>query len=95
MSAYVIVNVDVHDQDRYDEYRKLVPATLEKYGGKFLARGGAIELLEGDWSPTRLVVLEFDSIESARRWHDSVEYAGPMAIRKQSARTDMVVVEGV
>jgi uncharacterized protein (DUF1330 family) len=94
MPAYVIAAVDVHNQARYDEYRQLVPATIERYGGRFLARGGALDVLEGEW-PKRVVIIEFDSMQRAREWHDSAVYAGPIAIRNESARTNMIIVEGL
>ena len=95
MAAYIVVQVDIKDPERFAEYRTMVPATLEKYGGRFLVRGGAHETLEGDWSPKRLVVLEFDSVEKAKAWWDSEEYREPKALRQASADTQMVVVEGV
>ncbi|HTE85628.1 MAG TPA: DUF1330 domain-containing protein [Dehalococcoidia bacterium] len=95
MPAYVIANVDVRDPEQFEEYRRLVPGTLEKYGGTYIVRGGAVEVLEGNWNPSRLVVIEFDSLERARQWHDSQEYAGPMALRHQCADTDVLIVEGV
>ena len=95
MAAYIVVQVDIKDPERFAEYRTMVPATLEKYGGRFLVRGGAHETLEGDWSPKRLVVLEFDSVEKAKGWWDSEEYREPKALRQASADTQLVVVEGV
>ena len=95
MAAYIVVQVDIKDPERFAEYRTMVPATLEKYGGRFLVRGGALETLEGDWSPKRLVVLEFDSVEKAKGWWDSEEYREPKALRQASADTQLVVVEGV
>jgi uncharacterized protein (DUF1330 family) len=72
-----------------------VPATLAKYGGRFLVRGGAHRAVEGDWKPNRLVVLEFPSMEQAQRWYDSEEYREPKAMRLRAGRTDLVMVEGV
>lgn len=95
MAAYLIVNVDVTDPVRYQDYIKAVPPTLAAYGGRYLARGGRAERLEGTYEPKRLVVLEFDSAEHARAWWSSVEYAGPKAIRQASSRTDLLLVEGV
>ena len=68
MSAYIVVEVDVKDPDRYADYRAMVPASLEVYGGKFLVRGGAVEKLEGGWEPSRFVIIEFDSVAQAKRW---------------------------
>ncbi len=94
MAAYVIADVDVTDPKLYEDYRKLVPATVQKYGGRFLARGGAFEVKEGDWKPARLVVLEFPSLEQARKWYDSPEYAPALALRLKAARAKLVLVEG-
>ena len=95
MSAYVVVQVEVQDQATYDEYRKLVQATLDAYGGKFIVRGGNAQTLEGTWKPARLVILEFASVEQAKRWWGSAEYAPAKALRQKSAKTEMIVVEGV
>ena len=95
MAAYVIANVDVHDQALYNEYRRLVPATLAQYGGRFLVRGGAYEALEGEWRPKRIVVLEFDSVEQAKRWYNSDEYRGPKEMRQRATRSQLILVEGV
>jgi uncharacterized protein (DUF1330 family) len=95
MAAYVIANIDVHDPALYEEYRRLTPATLEQYGGKFLVRGGAHETLEGGWQPKRLVVIEFESVEAARRWYDSEEYRDLKARRKRATTSEVLRVEGV
>lgn len=95
MSAYIIVQVDVTDPDRYEGYKSMVPPTLEPYGGRFLVRGGAVENLEGSWSPARVVVIEFDSVEKAKAWWDSPEYADAKALRQATADTEMIVVQGV
>ena len=94
MAAYFIVDVDVQDPKSYEEYRKGVPATVAKHGGKFLVRGGAYTKLEGEWSPKRLVVLEFPSVEQARRWYDSADYRELKALRMKTANTQVVLVEG-
>ena len=95
MAAYVVVQVDVHDQSMYDEYRKLVPPTIEKYGGRIIVRGGKTETLEGTWSPQRLVILEFDSVDKAKQWWASPEYAEAKRLRQKAARTELLVAEGV
>jgi uncharacterized protein (DUF1330 family) len=95
MPAYLIANVDVQDAATYEEYRKQVPATIAKHGGRYLVRGGRVDRVEGSWNATRLVVLEFPSMEQARRWYDSEDYREPKAIRMKSAVTDAVFVEGV
>lgn len=95
MSAYVIVEVNVTDPDQFAEYRKLVPATIEKYGGRFVVRGGAVETKEGGWSPARVVVIEFPSMEKARSWYHSPEYAPALAMRLKCANAKLILVEGV
>ena len=95
MAAYVIVDLIVTDQPLMDEYRKRLPATLAAYGGKFLVRGGAHETIEGDWKPNRLVVVEFPSLEQAKRWYHSEEYREPLAMRLRAGRANLIVVEGV
>lgn len=95
MTAYVIVDIEVTDPAGYDDYKKLAPAAVALYGGKYLARGGSNEALEGAWQPNRLVILEFSSVEQAKAWLNSPEYAPARALRHQYAKTNMVVVEGV
>ena len=94
MAGYVVAEVEVTDPAIYEEYRKLVPATIAKYGGKFLVRGGAVETKEGGWQPKRLVVLEFASLEQAKKWYHSPEYAPALALRTKAARSKVVLVEG-
>ena len=94
MPAYLIVDIEVTDPANFEEYRKQVPATVQKYGGRFLVRGGAMEVLEGDWRPKRVVVLEFPSMEQAKRWYDSEEYRAPKALRLKTSRGRLVLVEG-
>ena len=95
MPAYVIVDVKVTDPDRYEDYRKATPATLEAYGGRFVVRGGEAETLEGEWVPNRIVVLEFESVEMAKKWWSSEEYREPKALRQATSTTNMILVEGV
>jgi uncharacterized protein (DUF1330 family) len=95
MPAYVINDMEVTDAARFEDYRKLSPATVAQYGGQFLARGGATEALEGGWLPQRLVILQFPSVAQARAWIDSPEYAPARALRQASARSRIVVTEGV
>ena len=94
MPAYFIVDLEVTDPAGFDEYRKLVPATVQQYGGRFVVRGGAVETLEGDWQPKRIVVLEFPSLEQARRWYNSEEYRDPKALRFKTAKARLILVEG-
>ena len=95
MAAYIIVQVDVKDPGRYDEYRKIVQPTLDVYGGRFLVRGGKVENLEGDWRPSRFVVIEFDSTEQAKSWWASEEYAPAKELRQAASHTEMILAEGV
>jgi uncharacterized protein (DUF1330 family) len=94
MAAYVVAEVEVTDPVTYEDYRKLVPATVAKYGGRFLVRGGAVEVKEGGWQPKRLVVLEFPSMDQARQWYGSQEYAPALALRLKAARSKVLLVEG-
>lgn len=95
MAAYVIVNVTVTDPTGFAEYSKGVPATVAKYGGRFLVRGGAHEVLEGEWRPSRLVVIEFPTREDLRRWYESEDYRPLLDLRKRTAKTDLLAVTGV
>jgi uncharacterized protein (DUF1330 family) len=95
MSAYIIVDIDVRDPQAYPEYAKRSPESIAVYGGRFLARGGRTEVLEGEWSPKRLVILEFESMERAKQWLVSPEYRPVKALRHKAAVSNMVVVEGV
>lgn len=95
MSAYVIAEVEVTDLETFEEYRKLVPPTIEAFGGRYVVRGGAIDSLEGDWRPKRLVVIEFDDAARAKAWHGSELYAPARALREASSNTRMIVVDGV
>ena len=94
MSAYIVVQVDVKDQEKYNQYKTMVPATIEAYGGKFLVRGGATETLEGDWKPERFVILEFESVERAKRWWSSEEYRLPKELRQSASVAQIIVAEG-
>ena len=95
MSAYVIVEIDVLDPAGYEEYKKLAGATVEKYGGKYIVRGGRTEVLEGSWRPKRIVVLQFESMQRAREWLNCEEYRDPRKMRHRTAETKMILVEGV
>jgi uncharacterized protein (DUF1330 family) len=95
MPAFVIVDIDVHDPDRYEEYKRLAETTVTAYGGRYVARGGRKEVLEGGWTPKRLVILEFESLERAKQWWNSPEYRPARELRQATAHSAMVVVEGV
>ena len=95
MAAYIIAEVDVTDTAGYEEYRKLVPPSLEQYGGRYVVRGGKAEALEGEWTPRRLVVIEFDSAEQATKAHGSEGYQAALKALNNGAERDMRIVEGV
>ena len=95
MSAYVVVDIEVRDQETYDRYKLLAPPSIAVYGGRYLTRGGETSVLEGDWVPRRFVIVEFPSIERARAWWASPEYAEAKRLRQASAHTRMVVTAGL
>jgi uncharacterized protein (DUF1330 family) len=95
MPAYVIANVTVKDPVRYEDYRRLVTPTVAKYGGRFIARGGKVEVLEGEWQPNRLVLLEFPSMDQARAWWSSPEYTEAKLIRQATSEGTLLILEGV
>ena len=95
MSAYVVADVEVTDPVGFEEYRLAVAATIEKYGGTYLARGGNVDVREGDWAPKRIVVLQFPDVATAKRWYESDDYAPLIALRQRSANTRVLIVEGV
>jgi len=94
MSAYVIVDITVTDPVRYESYKPQAAATVAAFGGRYLARGGAVQVLEGDWQPGRLVILEFPDAATARAWLESEAYREPRALRHATARSNMVLIEG-
>ena len=95
MAAYFIVDNDIRDAAGLEEYRNRIPATLTKYGGRFIVRGGKFEKLEGNWEPKRLVLLEFPSVEQAKQWYDSDEYRPLKAMRFKASDSNVILVEGV
>lgn len=94
MSALVIVDIEVTDPVLYEDYKRLASASIAAHGGRYLVRGGRSEVLDGTWTPRRLVVLEFDSMEKAKAWRESPEYAEAKKVREGCARSNMIVVEG-
>ncbi|HEY1883304.1 MAG TPA: DUF1330 domain-containing protein [Candidatus Cybelea sp.] len=94
MSAYVVVNVNTSDPQRYERYKEMAERTVAQFGGRYLARGGRLAVLEGSWEPTRIVVLEFDSYDRAMEWWHSAEYAPAKALRQQLSETDLLIVDG-
>lgn len=95
MAAYVVVDVESTDPDRAARYRELSGPSVERHGGRFLARGGALRVLEGDWEPARLVLIEFPSLAAAEGWYASDDYAEARAVRHGAGRWLMVAVEGL
>ena len=95
MAAYVIVEIEIVDPTGYEEYKKQAGATVHKYGGKYIVRGGTTEVLEGDWKPKRIVILQFESMKRAKEWLNCEEYREPRKSRHRTAKTNMIVVEGV
>ncbi len=95
MPAYFIAEIEVQDAAAFEQYRQQVPATIARYGGRYLARGGQTETLEGDWRPQRIVLLEFPSLEQAKKFYDSPEYGPQKALRLRSAKSKLLLVEGV
>ena len=95
MSAYVIAEIEIVNPDGYKEYTTTVPATIAKYGGKFLVRGGGAEVLEGDWPNRRRVIIEFPSLEAAKRWWNSPDYEKPKAMRRANSNGRLLLLEGV
>jgi uncharacterized protein (DUF1330 family) len=95
MAAYVIANIRVTDPEGYEDYKKLSGPSLQAYGGRFLVRGGETGILEGEWAPGRVVVLEFPDADRARAWWDSEEYDRARQIRHRTATADLILVQGV
>jgi uncharacterized protein (DUF1330 family) len=95
MPAYVIVETDIHDPEQYERYKAASPAAVAGGGGRFVVRGGELAVLEGEWQPKRLVVLEFEDLEAAKRFYESEEYQEVKKLRDGAANLNMVAVEGV
>lgn len=95
MPAYVIVDVEIHDPVKYEEYKKLTPGSIASFGGRFIVRGGQTNLLEGDWNPKRVVVVEFPDMEKAKAWYASPEYQAAKKIRQEASTGNLILVEGL
>jgi uncharacterized protein (DUF1330 family) len=95
MPAYIIVDVTIVEPVEYETYKKLTPASIAAYNGRFIVRGGQAETLEGDWEPGRVVVIEFPTAAIAKAWWSSDEYGAAKSIRQRTAETKMILVEGV
>jgi uncharacterized protein (DUF1330 family) len=94
MVAYLIADTNIHDHKTYDEYKRQVLPTIAKFGGRFLVRGGPHEILEGHWSPHRIVVIEFPDMAAIKAWYNSPEYAPLLTMRQPAASDHLVAVEG-
>lgn len=92
MSVYVLADIDVHDAERYEDYKALAGGSVEQYGGRYAVRGGQVEVLEGDWPTARFVVLEFPDADAARRWYHSPEYTAAKAVRQEAAEGRLILV---
>jgi uncharacterized protein (DUF1330 family) len=95
MPAYLVIEIEVSDPEIYAEYKSRVPATLDRFGGRYVVRGGPVVPLAGDWRPERIVILEFPSAEALRSWNDSPEYREIAPLRERSARTRAIALEGI
>ena len=95
MAAYLIADIEVFDSAGFAEYQQKVPATIAAYGGRYLVRGGATEVLEGTWSPRRCVVLEFPNLAQLKTWYASPEYRPLIAIRERTTKSNLVITEGI
>jgi uncharacterized protein (DUF1330 family) len=95
MSAYIFASVEITDSSAYEEYRRRVPAIIAAYGGRYLARGGAVERLEGNAPVNRLVIVEFPDMARLKAFYNSAEYQPLLAIRQRAARSNLLAIEGV
>jgi len=95
MKAYLVGDLHVENPERYSEYRAQVLATIEKYGGRFLVRGGEVKPLEGDWKPHRIVVIEFPDMAALEAWYESNEYAPLIKLRQSASKGSLLAVQGV
>lgn len=95
MPAYVIVDIQVRDPVRYEDYKKIAAPTIAEFGGRYIVRGGTVHALEGEWTLGRLVVLEFPDAARAREWWSSASYGPAKRLRHETATTKMILVEGL
>jgi uncharacterized protein (DUF1330 family) len=93
MTAYILADIDVTDPVRYEDYKILAAESVQQYGGRYVVRGGGVEVLEGTWPTNRFVILEFDDGDAARRWYASPEYTAAIAVRQESSNAKLVLVE--
>ncbi len=95
MACYLVADMRISDPELFAEFAEAVPATVEKHGGRYLIRGGKFEVAQGDWTPDRVVVVEFGSMDQAKAWYDSPEFEGPRQTLARSSNSNFVFVEGV
>ena len=95
MAGYAIIDTEITDKEAYSEFIERVPAVVKSYGGRFVVRGGAVEVVQGDWNPSRLVIIEFDSAEQALNWENSPEFAELRELRNGASNSNVIVIEGV
>ena len=95
MKGYVLVDIEILDQGKYDTYRQMAASSIKQYGGNYIVRGGSIDPLEGGWTPQRLAIVEFPSVERAKAWYNSPEYAPALALRLKAANARLILAEGV
>ena len=92
MTVYVLADIDVHDPERYEDYKVLAGHAVQQYGGRYAVRGGTVEVLEGEWPTGRFVVLEFPDAEAARRWYESPEYTAARTVRQEASDARFLLV---
>jgi uncharacterized protein (DUF1330 family) len=95
MPAYVILDIKVNDPETFARYKEMAPPAIAAYGGRYIARGGVTEVLEGDWRPNRIVILEFPGVDAARQWLESPEYREARSLREAATTTNCIVTEGL
>lgn len=95
MPAYLIADIEITDPEAFERYRAQVPQTIAAHGGRYLVRGGALDAVEGGWTPKRIVVVEFPTMERLRGWYDSPEYQPLLALRMGATVSKAVMVEGI
>jgi uncharacterized protein (DUF1330 family) len=95
MAAYVVVDVEITDLEKFKVYSGLSPGIIKQFGGKYVVRAGSTETVEGNWYPGRLVIVEFENMEQLRKWYNSTEYSGPKSLRHESANSNLIFVEGI
>ncbi len=95
MPAYAILDLDVFDKEKLQDYKNVAPEIIKKFGGKIIVRGGSLDVVEGDWNPKRVVIIEFPSYEVANNWKNSEEYKKATILRKKGAHTKAIIINGV